>query len=137
MNDTIVLINESRRTFSFPARTGPDGKSYRAPLLNPEKRIEVPAWYFKELAAESTLKALFNRKTDGIAVGMSSTERASEKARERELELERETQALRAELASKVALEARVRQLEAELAKKGDDTGKEPKGDDAKGPKKS
>ena len=130
--NTIVLINEARRTFSFPARTGPDGKGYRAPMLAPEKRIEVPAWYFKELAAEPTLKAVFNRKHDGIAVGRSSSERANERVRARELELEQEAQALRAELAVKAGLEARVRQLEGELAAKAESH----KGDDTKGQKR-
>jgi hypothetical protein len=129
--DTIILINESKRAWSLPARPEPSEKqkldprgkpkpaglgelekvkTYRPKVLEPGERIEVPTWYFEELRKIKTLRAVFNRKVDGIAVGRTRTEEARAAAHAREAELE-------ARAAGAEAAEKRVAELERELAK--------------------
>lgn len=106
MSDTspIILINESKRAWSFPSRPVPGEKrltergrprtvgvaelerveTYRPPLLKVGERIEVPRWYFDAIKGIKVLKSVWNRRTDGIAVGVTRAERHA--AREAELE---------------------------------------------------
>jgi len=147
---TIILINESKRAWSFPSRPVPTTEKhrlnergrpkqvglaeldrveiYRPPLLRPGERLEVPGWYFEAIKGIKTLKAVWNRRIDGIAVGRTRAERAA--AREAELETaaraEREAAAKAVAAAEQAAAReadaaktaaARVAELERELAK--------------------
>lgn len=136
--DDIVLINESRRSWSFPAlpmpgvelvrRTGSDRPKVppkligqtesghpiyssveletvprfrpailRAPALAQDgsidetkdaPRITVPRWYFELLLKIKTLRPVFGRKRDGIAVGRTRAEIAADRDSDQRNELE-------------------------------------------------
>lgn len=174
MTDTVVLINESKRTWSLPALAAPPeiepknrgrltdrgtaiAKSsvelerverFRPPLLNPGERIEVPLWYFDKVRNIPSLKPVWNRRKDGIAVGRTRQEKLNERldqeqsAKAAELGDERAARAAaerRAadEYEARVAAERRAAQLEKRLsqleAAKSDDA----KSDDAKNQKKA
>lgn len=137
----IILINESRRMYHFPAVVIPedraklndDGKARDAKNLPVDvrrkrfgpldvgARIEVPEWYFRELIKLRQLKALFEMKTGGISVGQSAVERASATVHAREIALAaeaREAKTQADQLATEAAsAKAQTAQLETELEK--------------------
>lgn len=136
----ILLINESKRTFTLPrlpvpgARTSERGKAIEGTEtfmpscgyagLAPGARVTVPAWYFDRLRQIKTLSKVFNRKDDGIAVGRTRAEAAGDAAKVREAEAAAELAALKAELA---AANAKI----AELAKPEGDEGEGAEGEGA------
>lgn len=143
----VTLINDSsQRAWSFPMREGPDGKSYRAPVLaapakgEPAPQIEVPDWYFAALLEEPGLKAVFNRRRDGISVTaggakislpspaevetqLSQAAKAARAAEDRAAQAEARASAIESDLSARIAeLEARLKtsaELEARRAAEG------------------
>jgi hypothetical protein len=122
----VTLINDSsQRAWSFPMRMGPDGKAYRAPVLDapakgaPAPKIEVPDWYFAALLAEKGLKPVFNRRRDGISVTDGGTKIALPSEAEIEARLSQAAKAARSAEARAAAIEsdlsARIAELEARL----------------------
>jgi hypothetical protein len=152
MNDNVVLINESKRTWSLPSlpapieiepknrgrltdRGTPISKSsvelervvrFRPPMLNPGERIEVPWWYFEKIKGIPSLKPVWNRRKDGIAVGRTRQEKLNER-------LENDQAAKAAELtdalSARDAAERRVADLEKRLAQTQAELAKKPKSD--------
>ena len=120
----VTLTNDSsQRAWSFPTRLGPDGKAYRAPLLNapskgmPSPSIEVPDWYFAELLKEPGIKARFNRRRDGISVTADGGTKISlPTGGELETRLHQASKATRTAEARAEAAEARAAAVESDLS---------------------
>lgn len=119
----VTLINDSsQRAWSFPMRTGPDGKAYRAPVLDapakgaPAPKIEVPDWYFAALLAEKGLKPVFNRRRDGISVTDGGTKIALPSEAEIEARLSQAAKAARSAEDRATSAEARAAAIESDLS---------------------
>jgi septal ring factor EnvC (AmiA/AmiB activator) len=101
----VNIKNTTQRGYGLPLRKGPDGKPFGGPaiVIAPGATLEVPPWYFAELAKEKGFRALFERG-DLVDANAPRRAQADDRAetlerRVRELEREnRETETLREEL---------------------------------------